>query len=108
MHTHREGHKHAGLWLAEHMTDNDAIVDPFCWAEWYAGRTLYRTTWNPPEWKRIYVIWEHTSATPHSRLPNLPVARDYKEKPGARIVYAWPENVPAEQASIQVWAWTTP
>ena len=37
MHQHREGHKHAGLWLAHHITDKDAIIDPFCWAEWYAG-----------------------------------------------------------------------
>lgn len=103
MHHHREGHKHAGEWLATHMTDNDAIVDPFCWAEWYAGRTLYRTSWNPEKSRNTYVIWENTTATPHSRLPVFPEAKRLKESPGSRIVYHWPENVPEEKATIQVY-----
>jgi hypothetical protein len=107
MHANREGHKHAGLWLASQIRNDQAIVDPFCWAEWYAGRTLYRTAWNPKDWKTIYIIWENTSDSPHSRLPNLPVAKDYKEKPGARCVYHWPEDVPQDQAHVQVWKWTS-
>lgn len=103
MHPHREGHKHAGEWLASRMSDNDAIVDPFCWAEWYAGRTLYRISWNPPVSRSTYVIWENTTATPHSRLPALPVAKELLQHPTARIVYHWPENVPKEEATVQVW-----
>lgn len=103
MHPHREGHKHAGRWLAAHMTGNDAIIDPFCWAEWYAGRTLYRVSWNPPISRNTYVIWENTSATPHSRLPALPEAKRLKESVDARIVYHWPEDVLAEKAAVQVW-----
>jgi hypothetical protein len=103
MHPQREGHKHAGRWLASHMTDNDAIVDPFCWAEWYAGRTLYRTSWNPAPSRNTYVIWENKSESPHSRLPVHPEAERLKKLPGARIAYSWPENVPAEEAAVQVW-----
>jgi hypothetical protein len=103
MHPHREGHKHAGLWLAKNIKENEAIVDPFCWAEWYAGRTLYRTSWNPDGWKTIYIVWEHNAGTPHSRLPNLPVAEQYKNHPRTRLVYHWPESIPAEQARVHVY-----
>ncbi len=81
----------------------DALVDPFSWGEWYSGRTLYRTSWNPPAAKTVYVIWENTSATPHSRLPVLPLARELIGKPDARVVYHWPEDVPADRAKVQVW-----
>jgi|SRR5579883_486132 len=103
MHNHREGHKHAGEWLAAHMTDNDAIVDPFCWAEWYAGRTLYRTSWNPEKSRNTYVVWENTTTTPHSRLPVFPEAKRQKDLPGSRVVYHWPENAPQEKAAIWVY-----
>jgi hypothetical protein len=105
MHTHREGHKHAGRWLATRITDNDAMVDPFCWAEWYAGRTLYRTSWNPPESRNAYVIWE-TGPSPHSRLPEYEKAKELMEqakRERGRPAYHWPENVPWEQAQVQVW-----
>jgi hypothetical protein len=102
MHTNREGHKHAGRWLASHMTGNDAIVDPYCWAEWYAGRTLYRTSWNPPVSRNTYVVWE-TGPSPHSRLPAYDLAKEKLSHPTARIAYHWPENVPPEQAAVQVW-----
>jgi ABC-type glycerol-3-phosphate transport system permease component len=103
MHTHREGHKFAGFWLAAHMTDQDAIIDPFCWAEWYSGRTLYRIPWNPKISRNHYIVIENTSTSPHSRLPFLPVAEKYRAMPGARVVYHWPENVSKEQAAIQVY-----
>ncbi len=103
MHSHREGHKYAGLWLAERIRDTDALVDPFCWTEWYAGRTLYRTSWNPTPSTSTYVIWENKSESPHSRLPLYEQAKELKNTPGARIVYHWPQNVPPEQAAIQVY-----
>src|SRR5262249_13829614 len=102
-HPNREGHKHAGLWLATRMTDNDAIIDPFSWAEWYAGRTLYRISWNPPVSRNTYIIWENTKETPHSRLPSLQLAKEYKDQPGSRLVYHWPENVPEHEARVHVY-----
>jgi hypothetical protein len=103
MHAHREGHRHAGLWLASRLSDRDAIVDPYCWAEWYAGRTLYRIAWNPSPSRNTYVIVENTSLSPHSRLPELPVAKAYLAYPSARAVYHWPENVPKEEAAVVVY-----
>ena len=105
MHPQREGHKRAGLWLASRITDNDAMVDPYSWAEWYAGRTLYRTSWNPLLSRNCYVILENdlVKGSPHSRLPTLPEAKALAAKPGNRIVYHWPEDVPREQAVIYVY-----
>jgi 4-amino-4-deoxy-L-arabinose transferase-like glycosyltransferase len=105
MHPNREGHRHAGLWLAAHVTDNDGLVDPYCWAEWYAGRTLYRTSWNPDPSRNTYVVLENENlkGSPHSRLPALPVAKKLIEHPTARIAYHWPENVPQDRAVIYVY-----
>lgn len=105
LHPQREGHKRAGQWLASRVTDDDALVDPYCWAEWYAGRTLYRTTWQPPISRNAYVILENdkVKSGPHSRLPVLPEAKALAAQAGSRIVYHWPEDVPQEQAVIYVY-----
>ncbi|QJW98894.1 ArnT family glycosyltransferase [Frigoriglobus tundricola] len=105
MHPQREGHKRAGLWIASHITDNDAMIDPYNWAEWYAGRTLYRTSWNPPKSKNNYVVLENelVKTGPHSRLPVLPEAQRLSKQSDSRIVYHWPENVPQKDAVIYVY-----
>lgn len=104
LHTNREGHKHAGEWLAARLTAEDAVVDPYGWAAWYSGRSLGKPAdFNPPEPRVTYVILENTTATPDSRLPVLPEAKELAASPGARVVYYWPENVPVEQAKVHVW-----
>ena len=105
LHPQREGHKRAGQWLASRVTDGDAMVDPYCWAEWYAGRTLYRTSWNPAISRNGYVILENDKVKtgPHSRLPVLPEAKRLAAQSDSRIVYHWPEDVPREQAVIYVY-----
>lgn len=105
MHANREPHRRAGEWLASRVTDDDAMLDPYCWAEWYAGRTLYRTSWNPPVSRNTYVVLENEAVkgSPHSRLPELPNAKELIKHPTSRIVYHWPEDVPREQAAIFVY-----
>jgi hypothetical protein len=99
MHGNRAGHKAAGLWLADHITANDGILDPFCWAEFYAGRLEWRVTTDRPE--RLFVVLE-TSDNQHSRLPHIP---DAKAKATlGELVYHWPENRPAEQAQVVVYS----
>ncbi|MBP3955105.1 glycosyltransferase family 39 protein [Gemmata sp. G18] len=103
MHPNRVGHKHAGHWLAANMKPDEALIDPFCWAAWYAGRTLYRPDgYNPPESRATYIVMENKAATPHSRLPVLPLAQEQAARPGARVVYHWPENVAAKDAIVHV------
>ena len=105
MHSNREAHRRAGEWLASRITDQDALLDPYCWAEWYAGRTLYRTSWSPPISKNTYVVLENEAlkGSPHSRLPELPNAKELIKHPTSRIVYHWPEDVPRELATIHVY-----
>jgi len=105
MHEHREPHRRAGEWLSTRVTDEDALLDPYCWAEWYAGRTLYRVSWNPPVSRNTYIVLENEAlkGSPHSRLPELPTAKDAIKHPSSRIVYHWPEDVPREQAAIFVY-----
>ena len=96
MHPHREGHKHAGRWLANTMSEGDWLKDPLAWGEWYAGRTLY----NPPVYhgrpETIWVIVENGKGSPHSRLPQWEDALRLKN--AGHLVFRWPENAAPEGA----------
>jgi hypothetical protein len=105
LHPQREGHKHAGKWLKENATPADCVIDPFCWAEWYAERTLYHIPPDPPDAKVLYTVLDSkTRPEEHSRLPRLGLARGVAAS--GTIVYSWPENVPPEQASVKVYKTT--
>lgn len=106
MHPQREGHKHVGVWLAANMDDKDWLKDPLAWAEWYAGRTVYRTPvyHNRPEF--TYVVCETGKGSPHSRLPlwdevnqMVKAARDQNCPP----VYRWPEDAPPDGPAVEVY-----
>ncbi len=101
MHAQREGHKHAGLWLSQHIQEDDWLVDPFTWGEWYAGRTLYRTVEYKGQPASTYVIVEEGKTSPHSRLPQWEHAKELKQH-GERV-YHWPEHVPVERATVHVY-----
>jgi hypothetical protein len=99
LHGNRAGHKAAGKWLAERVTPNDAILDPFNWAEFYAGPPLPAPRPARPE--VLFVVLE-TSDNQHSRLPHIP---DAKAKASlGEMVYQWPEGKPREQAQVVVYA----
>jgi hypothetical protein len=98
LHGNRSGHKAAGQWLAQHANPEDAIIDPFCWAQYYARPPLASP--EPQSPKRFFVILENTG-NPHSRLP---VLRDAKVAAAAgEVVYHWPEHKPRESAKILVY-----
>jgi hypothetical protein len=99
LHYNRAGHKAAGQWLAKNATEEDAILDPFCWAEFYAGRIEMRVTTERPE--RLFVVVE-TSDNQHSRLPLMADARN-KSIIGAPV-YHWPEKRSLEKAQVAVYA----
>jgi len=101
LHSHREGHKHAGRWLAENMGPNDWLKDPLAWGEWYAGRTLY----NPPVYhgqpETIWVIIEKGKGSPHSRLPQWEEAN--RLAANRQPVYRWPADAPPEGPAVEVY-----
>jgi hypothetical protein len=99
LHYNRAGHKAAGRWLAKNATEDDAILDPFCWAEFYAGRIEMRVTTERPE--RLFVVVE-TSDNQHSRLPLMADARN-KSIIG-EPVYHWPEKRSLDKAQVAVYA----
>jgi hypothetical protein len=101
LHAHREGHKHAGLWLAGQLQEKDWLVDPFCWAEWYAGRTLYRTTEYRGQPLRTWVVVEEGKVSPHSRLPQWELAQELARH--GQAVYQWPPQASFDQPRVVVY-----
>ncbi|CAN5622209.1 hypothetical protein BH11PLA2_BH11PLA2_52130 [soil metagenome] len=110
LHENRNGHIQAGHFLAGQIAPTDALIDPFDWAQWYAGRMLYAVPLDPPDdlLTARWVVWEPTAGTkqnPHSRLPRLEVARNVVNDGGNPpvLMFQWPPNVPPEQAKVVVY-----
>jgi hypothetical protein len=69
LHADRSGFRAAGYWLAGHTLPGDSVVDPYCWANYYAGRVfteglsgLARTV--PP----IFYMVVEEAPSKHTRL----------------------------------------
>ena len=99
MHAAR-GHKTPVCGFAEHMGEEDWLIDPLAWGEWYAGRTLYKTAscHGTPEY--VWVIVEKGKESPHSRLPQWGDAKRLTE--GREPFYRWPENSPVNGPAVEV------
>jgi hypothetical protein len=75
LHADRVGFRVAGYWLADHILPGDFILDPYCWANYYAGHvfTEGRTdlkSHHPP----LYYLVLERSQNKHSRLPEQEAA----------------------------------
>lgn len=87
LHANRAGHRAAGLWLREHFHPGDTVLDPFCWAHYYAGAVFAEGTIPPPGFvPALYVVLEN-STNQHSRLPLLTIAREVAKR--GVPVYRW-------------------
>jgi hypothetical protein len=102
MHANRAGHHAAGCWLAQHMSPQDEVIDPYCWAHFYSGSVLREGKDNgaSAEKRTRYVVLEQ-SANQHSRLPLVPLARSLAEQ-GERV-YSWPKQEPPVAANVVVY-----
>ncbi len=98
-HAGRAGHPHAGRYLAAHVGPNDAVIDPYCWAEWYSGRSLRAVPPDPAQPAARWVILEG-GKSPHSRLPRFPDAMNVLNDTGnpAKLLFWWPEDLPESEA----------
>lgn len=101
MHAGREGHKHAGRWLATHIAPGDWLIDPLSWAEWYAGRTLYSPVVYHGHPQIIWVVVEAGKGSPHSRIPQWEHAVSLTK--GREPVYRWPEGAPPAGPAVEVY-----
>ena len=107
LHPHRAGHKHAGEFLAAAVQPGETVIDPFSWAEWYAGRSLYQIPADPnPAQETVrWVVMERTAhENAHTRLPRMEAAErvvNDKDNPPA-VAFAWPPG-PVEEAKVVVY-----
>ncbi len=89
LHTNRAGYHAAGRWLAAHAAPGDVVVDPFAWAEFYAGRALRSgppVEQPPPPPCCRYVVLG-CSDNEHVRLPMIPFAESLARR--GTEVYHW-------------------
>ena len=104
LHANREGFKHAGIWLGERVTKNDTVIDPFCWAEWYAGRTLYFVPADSGEPEITWaIVDDKLRDDDHERLPRMDAARNVVNDGRSEVVYCWPEGSTKETAKVKVY-----
>jgi hypothetical protein len=106
LHEHREGHKHAGLWLAAHMKPGEHLIDPLSWAEWYAGLTLHRTAEYRGRPEHVWVVVEKGKGSPHSRLPQWEQAVRVTLGQNRTPAYRWPEDAPEGGPAVEVYKLT--
>jgi 4-amino-4-deoxy-L-arabinose transferase-like glycosyltransferase len=103
LHENRFGHVQAGRWLRQQLQASDTIVDPFEWAQYFAGRTLTEIPGDPPGSRVVYAVLEGEDGAPNSHLPRyqaaVNVARDHR----ARLVYHWPETASSTAAKVRVY-----
>jgi hypothetical protein len=103
LHENRAGHYHAGKFLESVAGPNDLIIDPFSWALFYSGKSLYFIPPDPPEARVVYAIWENTKDNPHSRLPRREDAMNVARDGWSQVVFHWPNDVPPKQARVLVY-----
>lgn len=107
LHDHRAGHIGAGKYLAEHAQKEDAIIDPFEWAQFYSGRTLFWIPPDPPNPPRVWVVLEESKDhNPHSRLPRLDLAIDIAHNPLSKVV--WEEESADGKKFVRVYLYQEP
>lgn len=100
LHANRNGHRQAGYWLAANATAQDEVLDPYCWAHFYAGCLFREGNGSLPLHHDCYVVMEQTENL-HARLPLIDQARQMAKN--GTPVYHWPETQPAEKARIVIY-----
>jgi hypothetical protein len=103
LHGNRAGLRQAGMWLLEHADPSDEIVDPYCWAHYYAGCVFLEgqpTDPGPGHQPVQYVVLERGKSE-HRRLTNLEKARKLAEN--GNIVYRWTGKQGKSDAEVVVY-----
>ncbi len=102
LHLDRVGFRVAGYWLADHILPGDFILDPYAWANYYAGHVFTEGDPNLPSHHppRYYLVLER-SRNRHSRLPEQEAALRIAEQ-GKRI-QSWQVKRGKDRAEIVVY-----
>lgn len=105
-HDNHVGNVHAGRYLAEVLKPEDALYDPYDWAQFYSGRTLGPKHDNDPNAKRNYAVLEREVPGKHEPQSELPVRKHAKNIAAdgrSKVVYHWPTDVPLDDAQVKVY-----
>jgi hypothetical protein len=102
LHFERTGFRDAGYWLAQHACPGDYVLDPYCWAHYYAGRVFTEgltglPAQQPPVW---YMVVEEGD-NKHSNLAEHQAA--IKMRPLGRLVQHWEVRRGKDRAAIVVY-----
>ena len=104
LHADRAGFRAAGLWLADHTAPGDVVIDPYCWASYYAGE-VFKEGSEPNSGgaagRSAYVVLER-SPNEHSRLTTVAVAMNLA-KSGEVVYRAQPQRRRSEQVEVLVY-----
>jgi hypothetical protein len=108
LHGNRVGHREAGLWLAQNTQLADEIIDPYCWAHYYAGRVFWegKTPPSPPGYRPTRYVVLETEKNEHQRLPMIEQAKTIARQ--GKPVYHWPVESLDTEAKILVFAVSPP
>jgi hypothetical protein len=108
LHSNRSGFRDAGLWLAAHTLPSDEIVDPYCWAHYYAGRVFLEGSKHddsPDNKPTCYVVLEQ-SGNSHLRLTEIPAAKRMAAQ--GRLVFEWEGKRNKDHCIVCVYAFPKP
>jgi hypothetical protein len=103
LHGNRAGFRQAGLWLHDHADESDEIVDPYCWAHYYAGcvfREHMATVAAPGHQPVRYVVLEYAKSE-HTRLTGLEDAKALAKQ--GREVFRWTGKQGKNDAEVVVY-----
>jgi hypothetical protein len=88
LHAERAGFRTLGHWLAEHTLPGDFIEDPYCWANYYAGRVFLEGSPDlPTEQPRCYYVVLEESLNKHPHLVSLALAMLHVQADGAVSIH---------------------
>jgi hypothetical protein len=88
LHVTRAGFHAAGIWLAQHARPGDVILDPFCWAEFYAGQCFQDGTHAARVPGAAHYVVMGSGSHWKNPAPDLPIARIEAER--GTLVFRWP------------------
>ncbi len=99
LHADRVPYRDAGHWLAQNAAPNADIDDPYCWAAYYAGRTLpgddAPVKPAAPQPRVCYVVVE--------KGQRLPPVTDPKKFQDLQPVQTWPVQHGKQQSEVAVY-----
>ena len=100
LHFSRGGFRAAGLWLAAHARPTDEVLDPYCWAKYYAGRIFQEGAPPAGSGHPRYVVLD-VSGNHHGHLPDQKKAERLAAK--GTPVYRWADGHRKDRAEIVIY-----